>query len=317
MTTTRPDPASVFTADELEGLVSVQRFASFRRATTDPAAAVALYAWNARVSGAFAELIQHVEVLVRNAMHRRLTAHHAQVSGRPPGKAWFDEPSWVRHHWFNKADRVKIRSAIGRAGHTSYRPDPGKVIAALNFGFWRYLASARYEQSLWVPALDNAFTAPGRDFGDRRRAVEHRLAYLHPLRNRISHCEPSSVPSDVRSEVCPKSPRPWSRCTAKQSSWCHSYPLPPRPGWNTRPATFRDYSMIDPDRRMPSPRSIPHRSPPSPGSGVVTASRIEEGHKPELLVPHHPLPGASPRGEDAAAGTSVRVSRWTPPRIGR
>ncbi len=190
MTTTRPDPASVFTADELEGLVLVQRFASIRQATTDPAAAVALYAWNARVSGAFAELIQHVEVLVRNAMHRRLTAHHAQVSGRPPGKAWFDEPSWVRHHWFNKADRVKIRSAIGRAGHTSYRPDPGKVIAALNFGFWRYLASARYEQSLWVPALDNAFTAPGRDFGDRRRAVEHRLAYLHLLRNRISHCEP-------------------------------------------------------------------------------------------------------------------------------
>ena len=92
MTTTRPDPASVFTADELEGLVSVQRFASFRQATTDPAAAVALYTWNARVSGAFAELIQHVEVLVRNAMHRRLTAHHAQVSGRPPGKAWFDEP---------------------------------------------------------------------------------------------------------------------------------------------------------------------------------------------------------------------------------
>ena len=119
MTTTRPDPASVFTADELEGLVSVQRFASFRQATTDPAVAVALYAWNARVSGAFAELIQHVEMLVRNAMHRRLTAPPCSGSAVVlPVKPWFDEPSWVRHHWFNKADRAKIRSAIGRAGHT-------------------------------------------------------------------------------------------------------------------------------------------------------------------------------------------------------
>ncbi len=53
------------TADQLERLVSVQRFASFRRLTSHPEAAVALYAWNSKVSGGFAELLNHVEVFVR------------------------------------------------------------------------------------------------------------------------------------------------------------------------------------------------------------------------------------------------------------
>ena len=178
------------TAAELERLVSVERFASFRRATSDLEAAVALYTWNARVTGAFAELLHHVEVLIRNAMHSQLTVLHSQAHGRPANKAWFDEPSWAKHHWFHHHAQIQIAKAAKRAGHTPNNPRPGKVIAALSFGFWRYLASARYEQSFWVPALDNAFAAPGPRHKDRRQAVEQRLVFLHILRNRISHCEP-------------------------------------------------------------------------------------------------------------------------------
>jgi hypothetical protein len=123
-------------------------------------------------------------------MHDQLAELHARVPGRLPGKAWFDEPSWVRHRWFNDRAREQIASAKERAGHTQGRPRPGKVVAGLNFGFWRFLASVRYEQSFWVPALDKAFVAPGLHAGDRREAVEQRLVLLHKLRNRISHCEP-------------------------------------------------------------------------------------------------------------------------------
>lgn len=178
------------TAADLEPLISTQRFATFRQAEPQPDVAVALYMWNAQVAGAFAELLHHVEVLVRNAMHHQLTTLHARAPGRPANKAWFDEPKWAKHHWFPKVALDQIGQAAERAGHTPAHPNPGKVIAALNFGFWRYLASARYEQSFWVPALDNAFCAPGATPQDRRREIEHRLIVLHKLRNRISHCEP-------------------------------------------------------------------------------------------------------------------------------
>lgn len=182
--TTTPVPPPTITAAELERLISAQRFASFRQAAARPEAAVALYTWNARVAGAFAELLHHVEVLVRNAMHHQMTNLHAQVPGRPHHKAWFDEPKWSKHHWFNKGAQEQITKATKRAGHTPAHPNPGKVIAALNFGFWRYLARERYEQSFWIPALDSAFAAPGAHPAARRRAVEQRLAFLHTLRNR-------------------------------------------------------------------------------------------------------------------------------------
>ncbi len=182
------------TASQLERLVSVERFALFRRLTSHPEAAVALYSWNSKVSGGFAELLNHVEVFVRNAIHDQMVALYAQVPGRSAKSSWFDEPPWARHHWFDHHAKRQIAKAIFRAGHRPNNPNPGKVIAALNFGFWRYLVSIRYEQSFWVPALDDAFDVPGRSHPDRRLAVEYRLVFLHLLRNRISHCEPIILP---------------------------------------------------------------------------------------------------------------------------
>ena len=178
------------TAAQLERLISIERFATFRHAEPDPDVAAALYTWNAQVTGAFAELLHHVEVLTRNAMHNQLTALHAQAPMRPAYKAWFDEPDWAKHHWFDTHAKKAITKAAERAGHRPNNPRPGKVIAALNFGFWRYLTSPRYEQGFWTPALDHAFNAPGATPQDRRRTVEKQLVFLHKLRNRISHCEP-------------------------------------------------------------------------------------------------------------------------------
>ncbi|GAA2893141.1 hypothetical protein GCM10010472_59700 [Pseudonocardia halophobica] len=62
---------------------------------------------------------------------------------------------------------------------------PGKVIAELGFGFWRYLSSRRHHDDLWVPRLHTAFR-PGTD----RRAVDEPVRRLHELRNRVAHHEP-------------------------------------------------------------------------------------------------------------------------------
>ena len=176
----------------LEQLISSERFAAYvRTARGDRGRAVQLYRWNGLVSGAFYEVLQYVEVLFRNALHHQLEGLHATIAGRPAGAAWFDEPSWVAHHWFHTQALDARDKAIAAAGHSLARPRPGKVVAELPFGFWRFLVTARYEQSFWVPALDAAFPdLPAGRPDVRRRQVEHHVAFLHLLRNRIAHHEP-------------------------------------------------------------------------------------------------------------------------------
>lgn len=176
----------------LEQLISSERFAPYVRAAGgDRDRAVRLYQWNGRVSGAFYEVLQYVEVFLRNAIHHRLEALHATVPGRPAGAAWFDDPGWAAHHWFHTEASEARDKAVAAAGHTMARPRPGKVVAELPFGFWRYLLTARYEQSFWVPALDAGFPSlPAGSPDVRRHQVEHHVAFIHLLRNRIAHHEP-------------------------------------------------------------------------------------------------------------------------------
>ena len=61
-------------------------------------------------------------------------------------------------------------------------------MAELPFGFWRFLLSSRYERTLWLPCLRDAF--PGIRGRGMRRDVHDAMRDLHLLRNRIAHHEP-------------------------------------------------------------------------------------------------------------------------------
>ena len=66
------------------------------------------------------------------------------------------------------------------------------MIAELGFGFWRYLCTSAHLTTMWVPALNNAFSEHPAS-GDARRVradVDARVDPLHFLRNRIAHHEP-------------------------------------------------------------------------------------------------------------------------------
>jgi hypothetical protein len=82
----------------------------------------------------------------------------------------------------NQAPRQQIERAVREAGPGAA---PGKVIAELNFGFWRYLSTAAHHYPLWIPYLYNAFKP-----GTVRQAVDKPVGRLHRLRNRIAHHEP-------------------------------------------------------------------------------------------------------------------------------
>jgi hypothetical protein len=140
--------------------------------------ALDLYAWNIKISGAFYEVLSIAEVWLRNSLHHQLTrvygSHH---------ELWFDN----RHHIFSEETLRDISTARKRASRPGSGENTGRVIAELNFGFWKYILAKRYETSLWTPALRHGF--PGLHM-QQRKVVFDTVTRLHALRNRIAHHEP-------------------------------------------------------------------------------------------------------------------------------
>lgn len=171
----------------LRSCFSPERLTSYETAASgDLPAAFALYEWNSRVSAALFEIIGHTEVVVRNAMAGRLE-RMAAARGWP--QPWYRAGSKV----FRPEDIRDIDKAIERATHRGrLLGSPGKVIAELSFGFWRFLTSRRHHTSLWVPGLHAAFPQlPGGGASQQSRdTVFKRMEDINLLRNRIAHHEP-------------------------------------------------------------------------------------------------------------------------------
>lgn len=168
-------PAELVT---LERSLSVERLGPYRRAARgNLAAAMRLYEWNAEVSSALGTSLGHLEVLLRNALHDELTAWSTSRFSEP---RWYVDPGRVLSPEAVQ-DVAKARGRVTRAG----RPEsPGRVVAELNLGFWRFLLAARYDGTLWRYCLYRNFP------GQRRRTVHDAVARLHDARNRMAHHEP-------------------------------------------------------------------------------------------------------------------------------
>lgn len=149
--------------DWIEQWLSRPRFAVYlAEADGDRARALALYDWNARAAAAFLHDIGHLEVGLRNAYDRALSARD-----RPGDPHWVYEPT--RHfparirgskdaNWW---PRNEIAIAIDKARRNGggARPASGKVVAELNFGFWSGLTTAGHEGPVWRRRLHRAFPA--------------------------------------------------------------------------------------------------------------------------------------------------------------
>lgn len=157
-------------------------------ATGDQDQALALYEWNAQLSAALQHDLAHLEVGLRNAYDAALSGHwpgppHWTSAGaevfaplyRTRGRAQVD---------VNARSRDALHRAVAAAGGAA--APPGKIVAELMFGFWRYLSSAAREKTLWVPCLHRAFPSGT----DRARDVDGPVGRLHDLRNRVAHHEP-------------------------------------------------------------------------------------------------------------------------------
>jgi len=173
-----PDPATLII------LLTPERMASYLDAVSgDARRAVALYDWNTTASASVLATTAMVEVIVRNALDRSLTAWARRKGG--PDCSWLDVAPLDAQ---GRADVAKARVRATRAGRDPEKH--GKVVAELSFGFWRYLVATRYLTALWIPGLHRAFPYGERDLRGRRQAVERALQNLLLVRNRAAHHEP-------------------------------------------------------------------------------------------------------------------------------
>ena len=94
-----------------------------------------LYHWSATLAGALHVELGYFEIAFRNRLNDALTNAHGRLRTRPRGAAWFDGPSWVRHHWWDHVAQAAINDARRRAQHHPPRsPEPDAVVKGLGFG---------------------------------------------------------------------------------------------------------------------------------------------------------------------------------------
>lgn len=166
-------------AERLLSYLSADRLSTYLAAADNHLIeALKLYAWNARVAGAFWEAMGHLEVPLRNALDAQLCARHKRL-GRPG--SWTDGAELTE---FNYRLAKHLPAARKRVRDKGKRMRHGQIVAELPLGFWRYLLS-RQHTNLW-PDLANAFPhAPDR----ARHTIEDPVIRLHEFRNRLAHHE--------------------------------------------------------------------------------------------------------------------------------
>lgn len=174
-------PAQV---DDLEGVLSAPRFATYLRATGgDRVQAMQLYCWNTDVSAAFYIMLQFCELAIRNGAVEAL------------------ETSFGANWHLNRGFKYTLPQLNNGRGYQPRRdlescstrlPTAGQVVAELKFAFWQYLFVVGQDQRLWVPhfstcfpGVDPALTAPA-----ARAVMFDDIDRIRRFRNRIAHHEP-------------------------------------------------------------------------------------------------------------------------------
>jgi hypothetical protein len=124
---------------------------------------------------AFYPLLHALEVGLRNATDRAMTIKQ--------GRLWLQQGVLQLAPWQQQA----VRESLAKLGKLGRKPENGRLVAELPFGFWTSLYNRRFERA-WHGILKHAFPnlrGPMRT----RRTIATRLEDIRRFRNRIFHHE--------------------------------------------------------------------------------------------------------------------------------
>ena len=214
----------------LVNLIGAPRFGRYLAAANgDVRAALDLYVWNLCLSACFYGPLAILEVTVRNALHRELSALFGpswhtdasfQAAGRRISKAVYPPSAGARRPTVNSdilsqpaAAHAKLAANLARKAGDPPRagaktvPTTDDVVAALDFGYWTSLLNNDVEPVLYAGGLYKAFPnaphAPGK--APKRSTIAGKLNDVRMFRNRIMHHEPIfnrfNIQNDMRSSV--------------------------------------------------------------------------------------------------------------------
>lgn len=220
----------------METWVSAPRLHTYAKRTA-PAKVVDEYVWAARLNSTYMELIAHVEVLLRNAVHRELTRRHSGPD------AWFDDPTYVRLNR-NALNAInKARSRITSAGHPE---TPDRVVAGLSFDFWRFLFVNKHQIDVWNRVRHGLRGLPGSRRSTNHFAIfEQAVIDVYDLRNRVAHHEPLRPSHALRNhesilllaQFIDPDARRWLESVSRVGPTLAS-----RPGFPPPPASLEDHA---------------------------------------------------------------------------
>jgi hypothetical protein len=176
----------------------LKKYASL--AGEDQLDALARYAWNLALSEALYPPISLLEVAVRNRVNVVL-ARKFQVTKMSQCRdilSWLDaNPSVLderEQQWVFDAKKKLWQENVRRRSH-DLELTPGRLVAALSFGFWTALFDSRYDENgsaphqLWPSLAAEMFPEMPRTLRTRSNMSRY-LNQIRDLRNRISHHEP-------------------------------------------------------------------------------------------------------------------------------
>jgi hypothetical protein len=174
-------------ASSLQRLISAKRYKQYTAVFGgDQKAGAALYLLDIEVRGALLELLHFIELPLRDAIHRDLSAVYF--------KRWYERSDILDSRTTRSFEKAKgeLGKYLGK--------EPDRVVAQVSLGTWtalletggpikdaagNFVAASDYERDLWHPALAGTFSG----LAKTREDAEVLLRRVRRARNRVAHHE--------------------------------------------------------------------------------------------------------------------------------
>ena len=177
--------SNILLIQSIKNTLSAARLGTYEKATgvsaSDDPSALALYAWNAQVSGALMTPLHLCEVVIRNAVADAIEFRYGE---RWPWSPGFEQSLPNPEKGYSpRKDLIAARRGVITTS---------KVIPQLKFVFWQKMFTQRHDSRLWEAHLTRVFPNldPAAPVAQMRLELFETLGNLRDLRNRIAHHEP-------------------------------------------------------------------------------------------------------------------------------